>query len=177
MMKGNLMLIFSMAVVIFILMVSHTPIKVIALLVLLIVSFLVPAIREGIWREGYRKIKVAFYTSVCFTICLFIFYFAMSIFKGDSYSADGELSLFILVVLLSSLIGNFLYGLPVSLLAEYISMRFSSMRLWISGIIHIGFGAFTYFIFPGFSVAAMCSAVIFFIVDERIRRNNRDSRY
>jgi MFS family permease len=171
MMKGNVVLIFSMMVLIIILLVSDTPIEVMVLLGLLLAIFLVPVIREGIWKDDYRKIKVAFYTSICFTIGLFIFYFALSIFKGDSYSVDGELSLFILLVLLFSLIGNFLYGLPVSLIAECISMRFSSMRPWVSGLIHSGFGAFTYFIFPGLSLGAMCCAVIFFLTDERMRKN------
>jgi MFS family permease len=171
-MKGNVMFIFSMLVFITILLVSHTPIEVMALLGLLLVIFLVPAIREGIWKDGYRKIKVAFYTSICFTAGLFIFYFAMSVLKGNSYRVDGELSLFILLVLLFSMGGNFLYGIPVSLMAEYISMKISSMRLWISGLIHIGMGAFTYFIFPGVLPGAMCCAVIFFLIDERMRGND-----
>ncbi|WP_258265106.1 hypothetical protein [Rossellomorea sp. SC111] len=98
----------------------------------------------------------------------------MAMIKGDSYSAGGELSLFILLVFFFSLFGNFLYGLPVSLIAEVISMRFSSMRAWISGFIHIGFGEVTYFIFPGYSLGAICCAVIFFLIDERMRKNSKE---
>ncbi|CAN7173416.1 hypothetical protein [Rossellomorea sp. LjRoot5] len=164
--KENFIFVFSMLVVITILLVSETSVEVMAFLGLLVVIISVPAIRQGIWKDNFRKVKAAFYTTVCFTIGLFIFYFSLSIFAGDSYSTGGELSLFVLVVFLFSLIGNVFYGLPVSLVAEYISIKFSSMRPWVSGVIHIGLGAITYFIFPGLSLGAISCAVIFFIIDE-----------
>ncbi|PFA66907.1 hypothetical protein CN378_12415 [Bacillus sp. AFS015802] len=170
-MKGNFIFIFTMMVVIFILLISHTPIWEMILLGLLVFIFQIPAIRKALFKDDYRKIKAAFYTSVCFTIGLIIFYFAMSIFDGGVYRTDGEVYLFILMAFLFSLIGNFLYGLPVSLVAEVISMKFPSGRVCVSGLIHIGLGAVTYVVFPELSLAAVCCAVIFFLIDERMRKD------
>ncbi|MFJ7362914.1 hypothetical protein ACIQWQ_02190 [Peribacillus frigoritolerans] len=163
MVKGNsYILVFSMAVLLTIILVSTTPIIIKMLLAFITIAFVFPVIRKLLFRDKFRKIKVAFYSSVTFTIGLFL----VSIFEEPSFKLDG-FSLIILVVLLYSLIGNFLYGIPASLFADYISMKFSKIRFWFSGFIHIGFGLATYFIAPGgfFLFAVICS-IIFFALDE-----------
>lgn len=172
MLKKNGIFIFSLMVVVTILVVSHTSFDAIALLGVVFVIFMIPTLRGIIVKDNFRKVKAAIYTSICFTIGLFIFYFVVSLFRGDAYIVEGEYFLSMVVVLLLSLLGNFVYGLPASLVAEGISMKVLRSRRWVSGLIHIGFGALTYFIYPGFSLPAVCCSVIFFLWDERMRMDD-----
>ncbi|MFA1712233.1 hypothetical protein ACDX66_10995 [Peribacillus frigoritolerans] len=163
MIKGNsYILVFSMAVLLTIVLVSTTLIIIKTLLAFIAIAFVFPVMRKLLFKDKFRKIKVAFYSSVTFTIGLFL----VSLFEVPSFKFDGN-SLIILVVLLYSLIGNFFYGIPASLFAEFISMKFFNIRFWFSGFIHIGFGLATYFIVPGgfFLFAVICS-IIFFALDE-----------
>ena len=63
----------------------------------------------------------------------------------------------------------------VSLIAEFISMKFFNIRFWLSGLIHIGFGLGTYFIEPGFSIPAIICSIIFFALDEITKKNSPSS--
>jgi Na+/melibiose symporter-like transporter len=170
--KKNGIFIFSLMVVVTILVASHTSFDVVALLGVVLVIFMFPAFRENIVKDKFRKFKAAIYTSICFTIGLFIFYFVVSLFRGDAYMVEGDYFLSVVVVFLLSLLGNFVYGLPVSLVAEVISMKVLRNRRWVSGLIHIGFGAVTYYIYPAFSLPAVCCSVIFFLWDERMRMDD-----
>ncbi|MFJ7939146.1 hypothetical protein ACIQYG_11615 [Peribacillus sp. NPDC096622] len=163
MIKGNsYILVFSMAVLLTIVLVSSTPILIKTILAIITIAFVFPVIRKLLFKDKFRKIKVAFYSSVTFTIGLFL----VSIFEEPSFKLDGDF-LIIMVVLFYSLIGNFLYGLPVSLMAEFISMKFYNIRFWLSGLIHIGFGLATYFIDPGgFFIFAVICSITFFTLDE-----------
>jgi hypothetical protein len=163
MIKGNsYILVFSMAVLLTIILVSTTPIIIKTLLAFITIAFVFPVIRKFLFKDKFRKIKVAFYSSVTFTIGLFL----VSFFEEPSFKLDGDF-LIIMVVLFYSLIGNFFYGLPVSLIAEFISMKFSNIRFWLSGFIHIGFGLATYLIDPGgFFIFAVICSIIFFALDE-----------
>ncbi len=166
MIKGNsYILIFSMAVLLTIVLVSTTPIIIKTLLAFITMAFVFPVIRKLMFKDKFRKIKVAFYSSVTFTIGLFL----VSVFEAPSFKWDGDF-LIIMVVLFYSLLGNFLYGLPVSLMAEFTSMKFFNIRFWISGFIHIGFGLATSFIDPGgFFISAVICSIIFFALDEITR--------
>ncbi|MBT2668330.1 hypothetical protein J7J00_23095 [Bacillus sp. ISL-4] len=163
MIKGNsYILVFTMLVLLTIVLVSTTPIIIKTLLALITIAFLFPVIRKLLFKVKFRKIKVAFYSSLTFTIGLFL----VSIFEEPSFNFDGDFSL-IIIVLFYSLIGNFVYGLPVSLIAEIISMKYFNIRFWLSGLIHIGFGLATYFIDPGgFFIFAVICSIIFFALDE-----------
>ena len=169
MFKKNFMIIFSMVVVVTILMVSQTPLEVLGLMALALGILVLTGMRNILLTYGPRKVRAALFTSLGFTIGLFVFYFFVSLFDGDVYSID---FLSMLMILIFSLLGNFLYGIPASIVAEAIAMRFMGNRVWVSGLIHIGFGAVTYFYNPGFSAAAVCCSILFFIMDERIRRNH-----
>ncbi|MFJ5748175.1 hypothetical protein ACIP97_06150 [Peribacillus frigoritolerans] len=162
MLKGNsYILVFSMAVLLTIILVSTTPIIIKTLLAFITIAFVFPVIRKSLFKDKFRKIKVAFYSSVTFTIG-----FLVSFFEEPSFKLDGDF-LIIMVVLFYSLIGNFFYGLPVSLISEFISMKFSNIRFWLSGFIHIGFGLATYLIDPGgFFIFAVICSIIFFALDE-----------
>ncbi|WML58561.1 hypothetical protein [Neobacillus sp. PS2-9] len=167
MIKGNsYILIFSVLIFLIILFVSTTPLIIKAILAIATIGFLFPFFRTIMLKHKFRKLKVAFYSSLVFTIGLFF----VSILMEDSFHFTGGEFLFIFIVLFYSLIGNFVYGLPVSALAEWISMKFSTFRFWLSGLIHIGFGLATYFIAPGFSVPAIICSILFFAFDEITRK-------
>lgn len=160
-----------MLVIFTILLVWDTSSLIKSLLFVMLFAFLFPIMRGVLSKDRFRKIKTAFYTSIIFSIGVFLFSFVTAIFEGDPYVIDGRLYQYIIVVFTFSLLGNFIYGLPASLIAELISKKFAAFRFWLSGLIHIGFGLVTYFIFPGFSIPAVCCSVIFFIVDEKMRRD------
>ncbi|MFE4133606.1 hypothetical protein [Peribacillus sp. YIM B13482] len=172
MIKGNsYILVFSVLVFLIILLVSTTPIIIKTLLVIITIGFLFPIIRNILFKDKFRKIKVAFYSSLSFTIGFFL----ISMIEEQSFNLNGELFGFTIILLFYSLIGNFVYGLPVSLIAEFISMKFFNIRFWLSGLIHIGFGLGTYFIEPGFSIPAIICSIIFFALDEITKKNSPSS--
>ncbi|WP_191274085.1 hypothetical protein [Neobacillus kokaensis] len=163
MIKGNsYILVFSVLVFFIILLVSETPIIIKTLLIIMTIGFLFPVIRKILFQDKFRKIKVAIYTSLTFTIGFFL----LSLIMNQSINLNGEAFLFVFIVLLYSLIGNFVYGLPVSLIAEFISLKFCHIRFWLSGFIHIGFGLGTFFMAPDFYIPAIICSIIFFIFDE-----------
>lgn len=171
MLKGNtFILFFSVLIFLTILLVSSTKITIKALLTIMAVAFLFPVIRKTLFKDKFRKIKVAFYSSLTFTIGFFLITIVISIFEGQAFHLDGDFIGFFIVILLFSLIGNFSYGLPVSLIAEFISMKLFKIRFWLSGFIHIGCGWLTYFLFPGFFIPAIICSVIFFVLDEITRK-------
>lgn len=73
MIKGNsYILVFSIAVLLTIVLVSTTPILIKTLLAFTTIAFAFPVIRKFLFKDKFRKIKVAFYSSVIFTIGFFL---------------------------------------------------------------------------------------------------------
>ncbi|MGM0751855.1 MAG: DUF6843 domain-containing protein [Bacillota bacterium] len=107
-----------------------------------------------------NKLKPAIYTS----LILSTFLMTISIL-------DGGIMLFPFV-LMYSLAGNLAYGIPVSLLSDWLTKRLSKGRMMVAGFIHAFFGAITYFVIDGFAWFAVICAVIFFFVDEWLKRKN-----
>ncbi|PLT29055.1 hypothetical protein CUU66_15515 [Peribacillus deserti] len=173
MLKGNsYILVFSVLIFLLILLASNTLLIIRTLLIVMTIGFLFPIIRKTLFKDKFRKFKVAFYSSLTFTSGIILISFLTSMNKRQLYNSDGEVFLFMIVVLFYSLIGNFVYGLPVSLMAEFISMKFFNVRFWLSGFIHIGFGLLTYFIYPGFFIPAIISSIIFFAIDEITKKSS-----
>lgn len=114
-----------------------------------------------------RKIKVAFHTSILFTFFMFLISLP-SILNDLSFSE--QIIPQYLVILVYCLIGTYFYGLPVSLLAEWVTLKLKFFRMIFSGLIHIGFGLIT-FGFSGdlFFFIFICS-VLYFVIDEVYRR-------
>jgi hypothetical protein len=157
MFNGNsIIIIFTVLVLLIIILVSSTPLLIKTLLALVSIAFLVPIFRKTMMANRGRKIKAAFYTSFAFTILV-------SIFTEGSFTWPS-----FLIVLFFSILGNFIYGLPASIIAELVSMKFSNYRFWVSGFLHIGFGLATYLIEPGFFIPAFICSVLFFAFDEII---------
>ncbi|WP_044338626.1 DUF6843 domain-containing protein [Rossellomorea aquimaris] len=107
-----------------------------------------------------NKLKPAIYTSLILSTFLMI----VSIL-------DGGIMLFPFV-LMYSLAGNLAYGIPVSLLSDWLTKRLLKGRMVVAGFIHAFFGAITYFVIDGFAWFAVICAIIFFFVDEWLKRKN-----
>jgi hypothetical protein len=102
MVKGNsYILIFFVLVFFIILFASTTPLMIKAILAIATIGFLFPFFRTIMLKNKFRKLKVAFYSSLVFTIGLFL----VSILMEDSFHFTGAEFLFIFIVLFYSLIG------------------------------------------------------------------------
>jgi MFS family permease len=139
-------------------------------------TFIIPAAREVMFENKLRKIKVALYTSLAFSIGLLLFSAMQSI-----ASLGYEIFVGFMLVFFFSGIGTFCYGIPSSIIAELVSRRFKKFRALVSGSIHIGFGLLTAFfglsdyMEPGvFILPTLCSA-IFFLIDEYTRRQVKNA--
>lgn len=172
----NIIPIISVVMVLFIIFVSTIPTYIKFVLAIFTISFLIPVAREIMLENRLRKIKVAFYTSLIFSLGFIVVpileelpSFNISIIVG-----------FLLIFFFSS-IGIFCYGIPASIIAELVSNRYQKYRAWLSGIIHIVFGLFTaiFGLFDGpdagiFILPTICS-IIFFLIDEFTRRRLKES--
>ncbi|MGD6957376.1 DUF6843 domain-containing protein [Rossellomorea aquimaris] len=110
-----------------------------------------------------NKIKPALYTSLILSTFLMIF----SIM-------DGGIWLFP-IVFTYSLAGNLAYGAPVSLLSDWLTRKLVKGKLFAAGFIHAFLGAITYFVIDGFAWFAVICAVIFFLIDEWLKRKKTPS--
>ncbi|MCA1042414.1 hypothetical protein LCM00_23255 [Bacillus infantis] len=103
------------------------------------------------------KFKTALYASLIFTIGFWVL----------GLIQDGEnLFSFGMVIFLYCLFGNVIYGVPVSLLSDYLTKSLTKWRFAEAGLIHTFFGALTYLIMDSFALFAVLASVFFFIVDE-----------
>ncbi|GLB61020.1 DUF6843 domain-containing protein [Cytobacillus sp. NCCP-133] len=103
------------------------------------------------------KLKTALYSSIVFT---FGFWLLLLFTEGEMFS-------FVLIMIfLYCLFGNVIYGVPVSLLSEFLTNRFIRWRLPAAAFIHTMLGAVTYFFTKGFAFFALLAALLFFLMDE-----------
>ncbi|MGF3104453.1 DUF6843 domain-containing protein [Rossellomorea sp. DUT-2] len=105
-----------------------------------------------------NKLKPAIYTSLILSTFLMIFTIL-----------DGGIWLFP-IVFTYSFAGNLAYGAPVSLLSDWLTRKLVKGRLFIAAFIHAFFGAITYFVIDGFAWIAVICAIIFFFIDEWLKR-------
>jgi hypothetical protein len=162
---------FSVLMVLLIIYVSTIPAYIKLILAIFAITFIFPAAREIMFKSKIRKIKVAFYTSIVFSL-------GFILFPGvENFSIDHEFIAGFMLVFFFSSLGIFCYGIPVSVIAELISARFEKNRMMVSGLIHIGLGLFTalygmldYLDTDIFILPTICSA-IFFLIDEMTRKN------
>ncbi|MGM0840336.1 MAG: DUF6843 domain-containing protein [Bacillota bacterium] len=105
-----------------------------------------------------NKLKPAIYTSLILSTFLMIFTIL-----------DGGIWLFP-IVFTYSFAGNLAYGAPVSLLSDWLTRKLVKGRLFVAAFIHAFFGAITYFVIDGFAWIAVICAIIFFFIDEWLKR-------
>jgi MFS family permease len=113
----------------------------------------------GGWQMN--KFKTGLYTSLILSSIMMI----LSI-------TDGGLWIFG-IVLIYSLAGNLAYGIPVSLLSDWLTRKLEKGRMRAAGFIHAFFGGLTYIVIDGFAWFAVICAVIFFFIDEWLKRKDK----
>ena len=171
----NIIPIFTVAIVLVITFISTIPATIKLLFTLFTVSFLFPVSREIIFKNKLRKIRVALYTTIIFSLGFLLF-----TDPGIFITIDFIVGFFI--VLIFSSLGIFGYGIPASIIAELVSNKYDKYRSLISGFTHIGLGLFTGIIglfspiidLAIFIVATICS-IIFFFIDEYTKRGMKES--
>ncbi|WJV32108.1 hypothetical protein QTG56_22300 (plasmid) [Rossellomorea sp. AcN35-11] len=78
------------------------------------------------------------------------------------------------IVLAYSLLGTFVYGIPVSLLSDFLTKGLPKGRIIAAGFIHITLAYLTVFLIGGLAAFAIICAFIFFVIDESIKRKGQD---
>ncbi|MFC4323249.1 hypothetical protein [Litchfieldia salsa] len=162
----------SVVMVLFIIFVSTMPTYIKFVLTIFTISILFPVARKIMLENKLRKMKVAFYTAVIFSLGLIV---VPNMEELPPYDLS-IISVFLLIFFFSA-IGIYCYGIPASIIAELASNRYPKYRAWLSGIIHIVFGLFTaiFGLFDElnaeiFILSSIC-ALLFFLIDEITRRS------
>jgi hypothetical protein len=108
-----------------------------------------------------RKALTALYTSILLTIGLEVFTLIEDLSEAIISTP---------FVFFYALIGNFVYGLPVSLFTEYITKSMEGRKqLLFSFSIHVFFGLITVFFLDWLDVYAIISSLLFFLIDVRLK--------
>ncbi|RBW68369.1 hypothetical protein [Bacillus taeanensis] len=123
-----------------------------------------------------RKMLSALYTAVFLTIITGVFVTILILFYvGDGHSfSESTTSLgFLPLVFFYTLIGNFVYGLPVSILIEYITRHGKRKKqVLFSFSLYSFFGLIIIFLLGWLVIYTFASAILFFLVDTRLKNNN-----
>lgn len=115
----------------------------------------------------FSKIKSASFT----TLIIGGFFFLLSMVDSSSIDLGGLM--FIVIVLFYAGIGNYIYGIPVSILSDYLSNKLSKYRFIVAAFIHLFFGAITSLIIGELVIFALASSLIFFLLEEWENRKLR----
>ncbi len=125
-----------------------------------------------------RKIKASFYTTLLLTmgyavlctalIPVYIFKMGLTIF--EAFVAFGVLPF----VFTYALIGNFLYGLPASIIAEYITKKAKKGQLLFSFFLHVLFALITVIFLEEVTIYIVISSILFFLIDIRLKSNQNN---
>ncbi|UOQ45487.1 hypothetical protein MUN89_05950 [Halobacillus salinarum] len=167
--KNSIIPAFTVALVVFLIVVSPILPFSKGLLSVFVLTLLIPTARKIMFDHG--KTKAAFYTALIFSIG-----FSGVAVLQDIHSFDLTYVVEFLLVFFVTCLGVFCYGLPVSIIAELVSSRFPASRKGVSAMIYVGFGLCTaiFGLFDGldfrvFIFSTIC-AVLFFFMDEWNRR-------
>ncbi|MGM0843621.1 MAG: hypothetical protein ACQEUT_01490 [Bacillota bacterium] len=130
---------------------------------------LLPKVRKKLYQTQLviRKSKVALFTSVLLTLGVILPDIDSLIKEPGILLSDFSIVIFIFS---TSMLGTFLYGIPVSLFSDLITANGRKYRFYLSFLVHIGFGLLS-FLFLGalMNIAVLC-ALIFFLIDEFLRK-------
>ncbi|NMH75216.1 hypothetical protein HF078_19235 [Bacillus sp. RO2] len=105
-----------------------------------------------------RKLSAALFSSIVLSLGLFF----MSFWNSE------ELGL-IITVLFFSLFGNYIYGVPVSFLSEFLTESLTESRVYVAGFIYVFFAYITVTMIGGFAFFSIICAVLFYLIDEGIK--------
>jgi hypothetical protein len=106
-----------------------------------------------------RKIFAALYSTLLLGLLFFLL----------QYSSEGPSAFFLLVMCYAG-IGNFVYGIPISLLSDYLTKRAGNYRFILAACVHLLFAFLTTFIINGLGIFAVICSFFFFLFDEWQRK-------
>lgn len=147
-------------------LVSDTPFYMKMVFISAMLFFLLPFGNHFFSKEQMsRKVFAAVTCVAVFTLLLTLVPALM--FKEISNSTSFfDFGLSIIAVAFYALLGFFIYGIPVSLLSDWISGHFSK-RLVVAGLVHLAFGIL---LINELSVIPAICAASFWLMDEILRR-------
>jgi hypothetical protein len=107
-----------------------------------------------------RKLKSAFFT----TLILGVLFFLFELIQEGS-------AVFFILVLFYSAIGNFLFGIPISFLSDFLTKKLIKYRFIVTGFIHILFGFLTTLVIGRLGLFAGVCSLLFFLLEELQKKN------
>ncbi|UAL47001.1 hypothetical protein K7887_19430 [Sutcliffiella horikoshii] len=105
-----------------------------------------------------RKLVAALFSSIILSLGLLL----MS-------SWDSEQKGFILLVLIFALFGNFIYGIPVSFISEFLTKSLAKSRVFVAGFIYVFLAYIAGVVIEGLAFFSIICAVLFYLIDEGIK--------
>ncbi|WP_404334470.1 hypothetical protein [Planococcus rifietoensis] len=79
-------------------------------------------------------------------------------------------------ILLIFLFGNFVFGIPTSLIADWVTARAGKFRVLLALFIHIAFDFISYLFLHDYVIFAVISSIVFFVVDEILRKRGKSEQ-
>lgn len=96
----------------------------------------------------------------------------LGIYSINELSSVDDLS-FLIIVFIFAIVGNFMYGIPVSLLIDYLTSKMIKFQFLLSGFLHIIFASISFVFIGEFNTFAVICAVLFFLSEEwQMRKSN-----
>lgn len=155
----------------FLVMVSETPSYLKIIFISAMLFFFLPFDNELFTKERMkRKFIAALSGTVVFTVLIL---FVPVLFSGDLRKMNilpefiesfGYIALFFFI----ALFGFLIYGLPVSLLSDWLAERYPN-RMAAAGFVHFGFGML---LIGELWILPVISAIIFWVIDELLQRRS-----
>jgi len=115
-----------------------------------------------------RKAKAALFTSFGLVLLPLLI-----ITVSDWEAMDLSALLLASHILLIFLFGNFVFGMPVSLISEWATKRAGKIRVLAAFFLHVGFAFVSVFFLKDYMAFAVVSAIVFFVVDEILRKREK----
>ena len=129
--------------------------------------------RKGDKRIKQKLLSAVFTTLLVGTLCL-MGGFILSIGEPEPFGIDEFM--FIIIIMAYTVFGTLIYGIPVSLLSDWVSNKISSYRFIVAVFIHLSFAVSTYIVIEELSIFAVLAAMFFFMIEEWKNRKIRTFR-
>ncbi|WP_108672073.1 DUF6843 domain-containing protein [Peribacillus acanthi] len=117
----------------------------------------------GDFRFG-NKVMAAL---ICTFLLGFFFFLLDLINRGDEF-----FGIFIIALFYAG-IGNFLYGIPVSLVSDFLTRKLRKSRFIAAAFIHLFFGSITIVFVEELGIFSAICSLIFFLLDEGLKNGRR----
>ncbi|MCM3005748.1 hypothetical protein [Priestia koreensis] len=117
-----------------------------------------------------RRKVLTYILTVFVSVLIASIFIPINTFLGDNVSRTSFSAFFFdsIIYLMYIGIGVFIYGVPVSLVIEFISKRINKNLLFVL-VLYVLFGSIPFFIMPLFGVFSLPISILFFIIDTLIK--------